>query len=151
LQEPRPGAFIAQLRHIETEKGSLREIWRDDNPFGTRVEQAYITTTHPNVVKAWYIHAEQTDQITTVAGKGRLVIWDPGSDTPVNPVVIELDAARPTFIVIPPGFWHGFQALGEQPMMLLHLNNLAFDHVRTDELRLPADDPSIPYRWPQSP
>ncbi|WP_420138065.1 glycosyltransferase family 2 protein [Sphingomonas sp.] len=147
LHEPRPGVSVAQLRQVANDKGSLREVWRDDNPFGVAAAQAYITTTPPQVIKAWYKHRRQTDQITAVSGNGRLVVWDVRSPQPDTPVEILLESERPTLITIPPGCWHGFQAIGEAPLTLLHLNDAAFDHVRTDEVRLPADDPSIPFRW----
>lgn len=147
LHEPSPGLSIAQLRQMTNDKGSLREIWRDDSPVGAPAAQAYITTTPPRVVKAWYKHGRQTDQITAINGRGRLVIWDVRAAQRRAPVEIPLDSEQPTLITIPPGCWHGFQALGEAPLTLLHLNDVAFDHVRTDEIRLPAEDPSIPYRW----
>jgi dTDP-4-dehydrorhamnose 3,5-epimerase len=61
-----------------------------------------------------------------------------------------MTAEDPALIVIPPGVWHGFQARGPAPLVLLHLNDQPFDHLRTDEMRLPPDDPSIPYRWPET-
>jgi len=150
LQEPRRGLFIAKLRQVANDKGSLREVWREDDPFGVRAAQAYLTTTNPNVVKAWYLHKLQADQITPVSGAGRLVLWDTrDSDAPAL-TTIDMTADDPVFITIPPGIWHGFQAVGDSSLVLLHLNDQAFDHVRTDEIRIASDDPSIPYRWPET-
>lgn len=148
LEEPLPGVFVRMLRNVFNEKGGLREVWRDDDPASVTVRQSYLTTTQPGVVKAWYKHRRQTDQITPVSGAGRLVLWDTRVDENSAPVVIDMDANDPVLITVPPGIWHGFQAMSDVPLVLSHLNDQAFDHVRTDEIRLPEDDPSIPYRWP---
>ena len=149
LEEPRPGIFVAKLRQVSNQKGNLREIWRGDDAFSGPARQAYITTTPPGVVKAWYKHQGQTDQISAIAGKGRLVLFDTrDAERAATPVVIDMDADDPTFIVIPPLIWHGFQAVGDSPLVLLHLNDQPFDHVKTDETRVAFDDPAVPYRWP---
>ena len=150
VEEPRPGAFVTKLRRVTNDKGSLREVWRIDDALTAQARQAYLTTTPPNVVKAWYKHQKQTDQITPVSGRGRLVLLDTRTEgREAKPVIIDLDADDPVMVVIPPAVWHGFQAIGESPLTLLHLNDRAFDHVKTDELRISPDDPVIPYRWPE--
>jgi dTDP-4-dehydrorhamnose 3,5-epimerase-like enzyme len=147
LDRPLKGVEVVRLRGVRNAKGGLQEIWRDDDPFGVRAAQAYVTTTMPDVVKAWYRHRVQVDQITTLGGRGRLVLCDLRERPAPPPAVIPLDAADPTLIVIPAGIWHGFKAEGDAPLTLLHLNNRAFDHLWTDEDRVDADDPGMPYRW----
>lgn len=151
LEEPLDGVIVAKLRRVTNDKGGLQEIWREDDPFTLTARQAYTTTTLPGVIKAWYKHRSQTDQVTTLSGSGRLVLFDARDRNKVSaPVVIEMTTEDPVFVVVPPGIWHGFQTTGDQPLVLLHLNNKAFDHARTDEVRLPQDDPAIPYRWPDA-
>lgn len=149
LQQPLDGVSIIKLRQVTNDKGGLREVWRDDDPLGVSAKQAYVTTTAPGQVKAWYKHRVQTDQITPLSGSGKLVLWDRrGENSATDPVEIEISGDNPTLIVIPPEIWHGFRANKLQPLVLLHLNSHPFDHLQTDEERLDADDPAIPYRWP---
>jgi dTDP-4-dehydrorhamnose 3,5-epimerase-like enzyme len=152
LQEPRPGIFVYKLRQVTDDNPGLREIWRTDDSFGVIAEQAYSTTTPPNVATAWHIYRTRTNQITPVSGSGKLVLWDrrTAKKTSDAPIAIDMTAEDPALIVIPPGVWHGFQAHGQTPLVLLHLTDQPFDPVLTDETRLPPDDPSIPYRWPES-
>ena len=148
LDEPLDGVFVTKLRRVTNEKGGLREIWRDDDPCSIAAKQAYLTVTAPGGVKAWYLHETQVDQITPISGSGKLVLWDRRRNSRATPpVVIDLDADDPVLVVIPAGIWHGFRANRKDPFLLLHLNGQAFDHVRIDEMRLPEDDPTIPFRW----
>jgi dTDP-4-dehydrorhamnose 3,5-epimerase len=58
-----------------------------------------------------------------------------------------LGEPTPRLVLIPPGIWHGFQAIGDTDAFLLHLNTVAFNAGDPDEERLPKDDDTIPYRW----
>ena len=58
-----------------------------------------------------------------------------------------MEETAPTLVQIPPGVWHGFQAIGADSAYLLHLNSVAFDVDTPDEERIAPDDTSIPYSW----
>jgi dTDP-4-dehydrorhamnose 3,5-epimerase len=53
----------------------------------------------------------------------------------------------PNLVLIPPGIWHGFKAMGDTGAYLLHLNDQAFNFGQPDEEKIAIDDPRIPYRW----
>jgi dTDP-4-dehydrorhamnose 3,5-epimerase len=55
--------------------------------------------------------------------------------------------AAPKLVQIPPGIWHGFQAMGETEALALHLNTEPFCFDAPDEERLPSHTELIPYRW----
>lgn len=148
LAEPIDGVTVATLRRQVNEAGALQEIWRNDDPFSAVARQVYTTLTNPGVIKAWYVHGHQTDQIAPLAGKVRLVLWDArGGEVAAPPSVIDLDADAPQLVRIPPGIVHGFQARGEASATLLHVNDRAFDWSMTDEVRRPLDDPALPFDW----
>jgi dTDP-4-dehydrorhamnose 3,5-epimerase len=111
--------------------------------------QVYLTSTYPGVVKAWYRHHHQVDQIASLSGLVRLVLYDGREDSPTFRVVQEiyLGELAPRLVRIPPGVWHGFQAVGTAEAFLLHLNSRAFDPDHPDEDRLDAHDPQIPFAW----
>lgn len=138
------------LKKVITERGHLMEVQRCDDPHFPGFGQAYITATKPGVIRAWYLHRQQTDQIALVGGSLLLVLYDARPDSPTHRMIqeIRMSEEAPLLVRIPTGVWHGFRALGEQPACLLHLNTLPFDFSHPDEERLPADDPVIPYRWP---
>lgn len=143
------GVQVTPLKLLRNERGRLMEVQRSDDDGFPGFGQAYITSSYGGVVKAWYRHHRQTDQIAVVKGMIRLALYDTRADSPSNGQLQEvvLGELAPKLVRIPPGIWHGFQAIGPDEAFLLHLNTVCFDFATPDEDRLPPDDPSVPYRW----
>lgn len=144
---------IFPLKKIVNERGGLMELQRNDDPHFPGFGQLYITYTKPGVTKAWYRHHRQFDQIALIHGEVLLVLCDGRPDSPTAGVVQEIHITedRPKLVQIPTGLWHGLHALGDEPTILAHLNTIPFCFESPDQDALPADDPSIPYRWPDAP
>ena len=144
---------LIPLRKVITERGHLMEVQRCDDSFYLDFGQAYVTMTKPGIVRAWYRHRDQVDQIALVKGSLLLVLVDSREDSPTFQRLQEIRISEdaPALVQIPPGIWHGFQVLGGEEAYLLHLNSRPFDFSHPDEERLAAGDPSIPYRWPSDP
>ncbi|MEM8753794.1 MAG: dTDP-4-dehydrorhamnose 3,5-epimerase family protein [Pseudomonadota bacterium] len=140
---------VTPLKLLPNEAGRLMEVQRVDDDHYPGFGQAYITQSLNGVVKAWYRHERQIDQIAVVSGLSKLVLYDDREDSPTNGVVqvIMMGELQPRLVKIPPMIWHGFKAIGETSAFFLHLNTHAFDFDNPDEERLPADDPKIPYEW----
>ncbi len=140
---------VVPLKKLVNERGHLMEIQRNDESHFPGFGQAYLTATNPGVVKAWYRHHRQIDQIALAQGTLRLALFDSRETSPtygqVQEIVISDD--QPALVQIPTGVWHGFQALGTAPALLLHLNTIPFNFENVDEDRLPATVPEIPFRW----
>ena len=143
------GVKLIPLKKQVNERGHLLEVQRNDDLHYPGFGQAYVTCTLPGVIKAWYRHLKQFDQIALVKGEVMLVCYDARETSPTHRSVLKIvvDDAAPALIQIPPGVWHGFKTQGPEPAYLLHLNSVPFKFERPDEERLPSDTPSIPYRW----
>lgn len=143
------GVLISQLKILPNERGRLMEIQRSDDPNFPGFGQAYLTETFPGVVKAWYRHHRQVDQIASLTGLIKLVLFDGRQESPTHGSidVINMGELAPKLVQIPTGVWHGFQALGPHSAFLLHLNTQLFDPDNRDEDRVAPDDPTMPYRW----
>lgn len=143
------GVSAIPLKKVMNDRGHLMEVQREDDPHYPGFGQAYITCTPPGVVKAWYLHHKQVDQIALVKGELVAALYDSRKDslTCNNLLEIRISDQAPVLIQIPPGVWHGFKPLGNEPAYLLHLNSVAYDFEQTDEDCLPADTPLIPYEW----
>jgi dTDP-4-dehydrorhamnose 3,5-epimerase len=126
------------------------EVQRRDDSHYPGFGQAYVTSTNPGVIKAWYRHSSQLDQIVLLTQSLHLVLYDTRehSNTRGHIQHIHLGESNPLLVQIPPGVWHGFRANGVEPSLLLHLNTAPFDFANPDEDRLAADDSTIPYSWP---
>lgn len=143
------GVLVSDLKLLPNERGRLMEIQRRDDPHFPGFGQAYVTETFAGIVKAWYRHNVQVDQIAPIRGLVKLVLYDDRADSVSHGVVQEiiLGELAPRLVLIPPLVWHGFKALGETSAFLLHLNDRPFEFAQPDEERLPADDSRIPYSW----
>jgi dTDP-4-dehydrorhamnose 3,5-epimerase len=143
------GVRIVRLKKVANDRGHLMEVQRGDDDHFVGFGQAYVTCTLPGVIKAWYRHRQQTDQIVLVRGAAVVVLFDDRPHSPSAGRTIEclLSEDRPALVQIPPGVWHGFQARGPEPLYLLHLNSIAQDAAHPDEDRRPQNSPDIPYAW----
>jgi dTDP-4-dehydrorhamnose 3,5-epimerase len=59
--------------------------------------------------------------------------------------VLQLSRARPTLVIVPPGIWHGLQAVGAEPGQFVNFFDHQYDYADPDDWRLPADTNEIPY------
>lgn len=141
--------IITPLKKVVTPRGHLMETLRADDPHYPGFGQAYVTMTHVGVIKAWYRHRQQVDQIALIQGSVLLVLFDSRQESPTCGTVMELRISddAPKMVQIPPGVWHGFRAMGQEQLFLLHLNSVPYNFANTDEERLADDDPAIPYQW----
>lgn len=138
------------LKKITNERGYLTEIQRTDDTHYPGFGQAYITETKPGIVKAWYRHTKQTDQISLIRGSVLLVIYDTRENSPDFCLLKEfyITEKEPKLVQIPPGVWHGFMARSSEPALLLHLNTVPWNPDFPDEERISPYDHTIPYLWP---
>jgi len=127
-------------------RGKLLEGLRnDDTVFSEDFGQAYVTTIKKNRIKAWHMHAHQTDRMLLILGTVRFVCaiglakhTEEGlaPDVLLDFVVSDLD---PYLIVIPPTIYHGFQNLGNEEAYILNIPNKVYDYKEPDEQRLDSD------------
>jgi dTDP-4-dehydrorhamnose 3,5-epimerase len=143
------GVVTKPLKRVVNERGWLLEVQRNDDPEFIGFGQTYVTATRPGIVKAWYRHRRQIDNMAVVTGLLRVVLFDDRPDSPTCGALMELTAGhdQPTLVQIPHGVWHGFTAIGDAECLVLHLNSHPYDFAHMDEDRLPPDSPAIPYRW----
>lgn len=143
------GVGLSALKLLPNEFGRLMEVQSRDDANFPGFGQVYVTQSLNGVVKAWYSHRKQIDQLAVITGLLKLVLYDGRSESPSFGAVDEIIMGdlKPLLVQIPPGVWHGFQAIGETSAFLLHLNSEPYDFAAPDEERRPKDDSSIPYQW----
>lgn len=141
---------LISLKKVSNERGQLTEVQRCDDDSFLGFGQAYLTLTKPGIVKAWYCHNSQIDQITLIKGALLLVLYDGRENSPTYKCLeeIKLNEFSPLLVQIPSGVWHGFMAAPQGEALLLHLNTVPWNQLSPDEKRLPHDNFMIPYKWP---
>lgn len=144
------GVHIREVLHVPGDQGVITEIYRPEwDPTGLPVVQAYQSRLFPGAIGAWSCHGRQTDRLFVNQGHLKIVLFDGREDSSSHGCVLEHHAgdARPSFVVIPPGVWHGVHNLAASDALLMNFPTAAYDYADPDHWRLPADSPEIPYNW----
>jgi dTDP-4-dehydrorhamnose 3,5-epimerase len=136
---------------ITDDRGSLFEIWNkqwafDDHP----MEQVYVTTLRPNVVKGWSLHKTHEDRYFIVKGTMQVVLYDVRPDSPTRGHLFKLtlsDQAR-RLITIPTFVWHADYNVGQDECLLINMPTKIYNYADPDKWRLPIDTDLIPHQFP---
>ena len=146
LQQSIDGVSIREVLHVPRDHGVITEMYRPDwDPSGLPVVHIYQSRLFPGAIGAWSCHSQEV-----AAGADRqIVLYDGREESPTFKRVMELHVgdARPAFLVLPPGIWHGLQNLGAADALLLNFPSRGYDYEDPDHWRLPYNSPEIPYNW----
>jgi dTDP-4-dehydrorhamnose 3,5-epimerase len=136
------------LTHAD-DRGYLREVQRDDDDLLRQYGQTTITKTYPGVIKAFHWHTKQDDVWYVAAGMARIVLYDRRPDSPTcgETQVVVAGEDNPLTVLIPKGIAHGYQVLGDKPVLLLYHTTHSYDPSDPDEERISFDDPEIGFDW----
>ncbi|MBN1253723.1 MAG: dTDP-4-dehydrorhamnose 3,5-epimerase family protein [Deltaproteobacteria bacterium] len=143
------GVQVKKLRVIPDERGRLMEILRNDDELFQQFGQVYMTTTYPNVVKAWHYHKVQTDNVTVVKGMLKLVLYDPRDGSPTKGEINEffIGEHNPQLVQIPKGVYHGWMCISETEAVAVNIPTEVYNYNDPDEYRLHPHENDIPYEW----
>ena len=143
------GVEVKELRVIPDERGSLMEILRKDDEIFQQFGQVYMTTTYPNVVKAWHYHKIQTDNVTVVKGMLKLVLYDPREGSPTKGEINEffIGEHNPKLVQIPKEVYHGWMCISETAAIVINVSTEVYNRKEPDEFRLHPHENDIPYSW----
>mgnify|MGYP005851944433 CR=1 FL=1 len=131
------------------DRGYVREVLRDDDGLLERFGQTTITKTYPGVIKAFHWHKNQDDIWYVAQGMARVVMHDLRRDSPTHgeTQVVHAGEDNPVLIFIPRGVAHGYQVLGDKPVLLFYHVTQSYDPDDPDEERIPFDDAQIGFDW----
>lgn len=140
---------IKRLITHADDRGYFREVLRDDDGLLRHFGQTAITKTYPGVIKAFHWHNDQDDVWYVAEGMARVVLYDrrPGSPSHGVTQVVYAGGDNPVLIYIPCGLAHGYQVLGNTPVLLFYHVTKSYDPAHPDEERIPFDDPTIGFDW----
>ena len=144
---------VKQLKFIPDERGKLMEILRCDDDIFKKFGQVYVTTTYPEVVKAWHIHKIQSDNICCIKGMIKVVLYDGRDKSPTKGEVNEFSIGdhNTCLIFVPPGVYHGWKCISKSEAFVINTPTEAYNRETPDEYRLRPDTKEIPYDWQLTP
>ncbi len=142
------GLVIAEMRFFEDHRGWLTELYRiDEISQDIHPVMAYISLTHPDVVRGPHEHRYQTDYFCFL-GEFLLYLWDNRPDSPTyrNRKFIEVTRK---IVIVPPGVVHAYRNIGKDDGLVINLPNRLYRgwgrREEVDEIRH-EDDPSSPFK-----
>lgn len=140
--------FKKLTRHAD-ERGFFAEVVRDDEEIVKRFGQLSVSKTLPGVIKAFHYHKKQDDIWFFPAGNARVVLHDLRDDSKTKGTSESfiMGEDNPSCLLIPKGVAHGYQVLGNEPVVITYLTTESYDPKDPDEERLEWDDPKIGYDW----
>jgi len=143
------GVEIKKLVTFCDDRGFFREVLRDDDGLLTKFGQTSFTKTNPGVIKAFHWHKKQDDVWYVADGMAKVVLYDvrENSKTKGETDAIVCGEDNPVLIKIPIGVAHGYQVLGNKPVMLFYHTTESYDPKNPDEERIDFDDPQIGFDW----
>jgi dTDP-4-dehydrorhamnose 3,5-epimerase len=143
------GVAAKQLKVIPDERGRLMEILRHDEEIFGKFGQVYMTTTYPQVVKAWHYHRRQDDHITCVKGMLKLVLFDDREGSLTRGQINEffIGEHNPMLVKVPRMVYHGWKCISEQEALVINVPTEAYNREDPDEYRLEPHGSDIPYKW----
>lgn len=142
------GARQRACTAIIDDRGSLFEMWNADWQFDDLpMEQIYITTLRPGIVKGWSLHKTHEDRYFVVKGVMQLVMYDvrPDSATCGKLFKVTLAEHNRRLVSIPAFVWHADYNVGSEDCYLLNMPTKFYDYANPDKVRLPIDTDLIPH------
>jgi dTDP-4-dehydrorhamnose 3,5-epimerase len=157
-----PGVRYGAIARHGDERGSFRELWREDT-FGPidaalagsspgaasppRFVQANLSTSAAGVLRGLHLHRRQLDHWVVATGRAFVALIDvrPMLAGGPRPDVETRELSEDDWVDIPTGVAHGFLAL--EPLQLVYFVTNLYDG--TDELGFAWDDPLAAVPWPQ--
>lgn len=146
------GVRVEAARVFADERGWLSEVFRaDEGPEDEVPVMSYLSVTNPGVARGPHEHVDQTDRFGFFGpGDFELRLWDnrPGSPTHGRALRLEVGAANPTLVVVPPGVVHGYRNISDIPAWVINFPNRLFmgagRREPIDEIRH-EEDPEAPF------
>jgi dTDP-4-dehydrorhamnose 3,5-epimerase len=142
------GVIVQPLQEISDHRGSVLKMLRNDSYLFKKFGEVYFSEIHSGIIKAWKRHKQQTQNLTVLLEKVRLVIYDNRPTSSTNGKVAEYEFGRLEdyrLIHIPSMLWYGFQAIGDRTSLIANCTDEPHDPEESESL--PTNSNLIPYHW----
>ena len=136
------------VKHVD-ERGFFTELMRGDwkELLGEDgIVQFNLSYSYSDIVRAWHRHLRgQDDYFICIEGSIKICAYDDREDSEtygeLDEIVLSSEGLR--VARIPGILWHGYKAVGTEPIRLLYGVNRLYDYEDPDEERRPWNDPTI--------
>ncbi len=149
IKQLKKKADLPDVLEQKVKPGFLLEVLRADEGFLKKFGQTVFTVAYPGTIKAWHWHKNQDDLWFVTSGYARVVLYDRREDSKTfgKTQVIMAGMDNYKLILIPAGVAHGYQVLGQDPVLLFYHTTKLYNKAKPDEQRIPYDDKTIAFAW----
>ena len=143
------GIVVKEIKRFFDERGFFSELLRDDWKdliFDDQLKQVNLSFSYPGVVRAWHRHIKgQIDYFVCITGAIKVCAYDDREDSKTNGELDEIILSEDKLEIarVPGILWHGYKALGTEPIKMLYCVNHLYKYETPDEERRPWNDPTI--------
>ncbi|OGX27180.1 MAG: hypothetical protein A2787_02050 [Omnitrophica WOR_2 bacterium RIFCSPHIGHO2_01_FULL_48_9] len=140
------GVVVKEVASHADQRGFFREIFRVEKE-AVEIGQLSHSLVLAGVVKAWHVHAVQSQWNYVACGLIKVVLHDTRVDSPTYRKTMEFlagDGQSPQAYFFPPGVAHGYKCL-QGPMHIIYATSGVYD--LSDEIRISQGDKEIGYNW----
>jgi dTDP-4-dehydrorhamnose 3,5-epimerase len=143
------GIIVKDIKKFIDERGFFAELLREDWQDTLREDkilQFNLSYIYPDVVRAWHRHLKgQVDYFICITGAIKVCAYDDRKNSKTYGELDEfvLSGESLKLLRIPGILWHGYKALGTQPIKMLYGVNILYDYKNPDEERRPWNDSTV--------
>jgi dTDP-4-dehydrorhamnose 3,5-epimerase len=145
------GVVVSPIRKFTDERGWLAELFRNDEMAPEfHPAMAYISVTHPGVLRGPHEHVNQADLFAWVGpGDFKVTLWDnrPASATYLYRMELVLGINNPGSLIVPKGVVHCYRCISAEVGWVFNAPNQLFagkgKNSPVDEIRHEADPENI--------
>lgn len=143
------GVRLRSLTAHDDERGRFVEFYRGEWAMTVEIVQWNVVRSRAGTLRGVHVHRRHADYLTCVAGVCLVGLCDLRADSPTvgRSALVQLSAAGPTAVAIPPGVAHGFYF----PEDTIHVYGVSEYFDPRDELGCRYDDPGLGLPWPAVP
>jgi dTDP-4-dehydrorhamnose 3,5-epimerase len=147
IPDPIAGVRLQRLVTHHDGRGDLTVLASAQYDADFATPHVYLVTAAAGSVRAWVFHRRQWDRLAYRHGTVRVVLFDIRPDSPTRGRlnVLDLGAANPALLTIPPFVAHGVQNRGAQEVTFVNMPTRAYDPAYPDKSRLKHPHPGVPY------
>lgn len=140
------GVLINQLNIIRDERGAVYHLLRNDNDGFFGFGECYVSEISVGITKGWKLHKLQTQNLVTIRGSVRLIIFDDRNESNTKGQIINLILGPNDSylrVTVPPRVWYAFSCLSSFPSLLINCADIP--HKIDEAVTRPLYDSELPY------
>ncbi len=127
---------IKNLKIFANDQGYLFETLRnDDKIFDGKFGQVLISVIYPGVIKGLHLHERQTDYTICIKGDAKYIAIKEKDDGTKEIKTFIIGERNPILVKTPPGIWHGYTPLSNKEIVMLHVEDKAYNPNDDDTKR----------------